>query len=98
MRSRGFWIALAIVLLLYVIARPHVGAVWFERKVTGSLHHSGQPQVVVLPAPYPSFKVCDQKARSDTAANAAADQRLAAPLTSLTAFTCGSKNALLWGW
>lgn len=57
---RGFWIALAIV-LFYLIARPHVGTVWYVNA------HGAQlaPALVAVPMPTNPFDNAPSPALTD---------------------------------
>lgn len=90
MGRRGFWLALAIV-LLYLIARPHAGSVWKERRTMSS--PNGRATITVGQTDFPSYGICENHVVTD---NAAAG-RIAANLPRAT-YVCIHRTTLLWGW
>jgi hypothetical protein len=94
MGPRGFWIALAIV-LFYLIARPHIGTLWYERRITGS--HSLTVEVLRFRA-FPSYEACAREAKDDTNAWLKVEADSPGPPGSGTAYNCASENALFWGY
>jgi hypothetical protein len=95
MGRRGFWLALAIV-LFYLIARPHAGSVWKERRTMSS--PNGRPTITVLQTDFPSYGTCENQVATDNAAAA----RIAADLLRapdfVTTYVCIHRTILLWGW
>lgn len=91
MGPRGFWIALAIV-LFYLIARPHVGTVWY---VTAP----SPPSWLATNSPPPGFIPDTPPARAFTEKS---DCRAAAyafyQKSGISGLDCVPRNALLWGW
>lgn len=99
MGPRGFWIALAVV-LLYLIARPHIGTVWHmeqDPSPYGTLPPGltpvtpppgfGSPVPAVLPtASFTDKRDCFNAAMRFESA------------TSWSGVYCAGANALLWGW
>jgi hypothetical protein len=84
MGPRGFWIALAIV-LAYLIARPHVGTVWYI--ALDPNHGLTWSQIKALP----DTRFTDKRDCFG------AELRFQSA-TGATGTYCASKNALLWGW
>lgn len=88
MGPRGFWIALAIV-LFYLIARPHIGTVWYvvvppSPPPPSDLPSGAEPFVADTPRPQRFLEKRDcYYALTGFAATGA---------------YCVSGNALLWGW
>jgi|GEM_PF-6317096 hypothetical protein len=100
MGPRGFWIALAIV-LFYLIARPHIGTVWYVKEdgVEAGPEHAGLvgripnvPGVIPPPTRFLDKRSCVSDA----------EEPFTAQFHSITAdyakAYCASENALLWGW
>ena len=92
MGPRVYWLALAIV-LLYLIARPHVGSVWKERRTMSS--PNGRPTITVVQTDFPSYGMCENHVATDNAAAA----RTAADLqrAPVTTYVCIHRTTLLWG-
>jgi hypothetical protein len=96
---RGFWIALVIV-LFYLIARPHVGTVWYmqEDYVEPGAGHAGVasripevPGVIPPTTRFPDQKTCFIAVESFTA-------RFSSITGDYDKVNCASEYALLWGW
>ena len=108
MGPRGFWIALAIV-LFYLIARPHVGTVWFiqtDRLEPIPRVNPGTSLGDMAPAnPYNGGAVPIPSAPPSPAARAyafndecnSAAKRYESLVGFLGAY-CSARTALLWGW
>ena len=105
MGPRGFWIALAIV-LFYLIARPHVGTVWYVNAdsvntpspkagswlILSGVAASGHRQLRVR-----AHRQLPRHSSSDrTDCLDAVNSYTSA--SGLSGAFCASKNALLWGW
>jgi hypothetical protein len=95
MGPRGFWIALAIV-LFYLIARPHVGSLWKERRTISS--PNGRPTITIVRTDFPSYGICENHVATDkvAAARIAADLPWAPDF--VTTYDCIHRTTLLWGW
>jgi hypothetical protein len=107
MGPRGFWVALAVV-LFYLIARPHVGTVWYVN--ADSVTHNDYEGSALLdsikgvsPSPSPSPSLLGKPVpvpptrfadrRECFGALARYEQE-----ANVTGAYCASANALLWGW
>ena len=95
------WVVIGVVglfALFYLIARPHVGTVWYETRIDTGSSLADQPEVA---GPYSSIEDCQQKENTDqdianqaTIAGAAQEEKTSPP----PVFDCVSHTRLLWGW
>ncbi len=87
MATRGYWIALAIV-LFYLIARPHVGTVWYVAVPTLALGTlpTGATPITPPPTSFADKADCQIARFQFQQAIGKADA------------VCVPKSALLWGW
>jgi hypothetical protein len=106
---RGFWVALAIV-LFYLIARPHVGTVWYVNAESATRNnYEGESSELldaikgVSPSPSPSPSLSAKPVpvpptrfvdKRDCFGALSQYQQEA----NVTGAVCASTNALLWGW
>jgi len=91
MGPRGFWITLAIVLFLaYLVARPHVVAVYVEEMANGPI---GGTTINT----FPTEENCEEAA---TLANNVGMRVVlhSGKRPRVVAFHCKSSTRLLWGW
>ena len=102
MGPRGFWIALAI-LLFYLIARPHVGTVWYvalDSLPTPAATLPAGLTPISPPAGFipdsdrtpPSARFTDKRDCFN------AEMRFRSAYPGATGTYCDSETALLWGW
>lgn len=100
MGPRGFWIALAIV-LFYLIARPHIGTVWYVKEdgvEVGPEHGGIVSRIPDVPGVIPpTTRFLDKQS-----CFVDAEEPFIARFRSITGdydrVHCASENALLWGW
>jgi len=93
MGPKGFWIALAIV-LLYLIARPRLSTVWYVNADGARLTKEGSWNALGATSPSPSPPATAFPNRQDCY-NAEGGYEYAVGVTGLE---CRSQYALLWGW
>lgn len=104
MGPRGFWIAFAIV-LFYLIARPHIGHVWYvnadqaKPPAPSDLWYVSADQAkpsAPLPSPTPLPSPPATKYATERECGFANARFYNA--TRADGTYCASENALLWGW
>lgn len=104
MGPRGYWIALATV-LLYLIARPHLGTVWYVDARDAHIITDPFASIVApgstptpIPTAVPTPSVTPRPERFTDRANCQAALTRYESLAIATGAYCASKTALLWGW